>query len=84
MLWKDRVMGHPPLKENSEIAEIRLWLQSKGIHKIDDIAGWDNRGEWQRWKFPKAPAQLTPQLHALKKAIADFTQVHRDEEDTRG
>eukprot|EP00253_Pinus_taeda_P035869 PITA_35869 len=84
MLWKDRVMGHPPLKENSEIAEIRVWLWSKGIRKIEDIIGWDNRGEWQCWNFPKAPAQLATQLHTLKKAISDFTPVHRDEEDSWG
>ena len=75
-------MGHPPLTENNEISEIRIWLQSKGIWKIEDISGWDSKGDWQRWNFPKAPAHLSPQLNALKEAISDFAPVHKDEEDT--
>eukprot|EP00253_Pinus_taeda_P005985 PITA_05985 len=49
-LWKDRVMGHPPLKENSEITEIRIWLQSKGIYFApvhrdeEDSWGWGKTG----------------------------------------
>lgn len=46
LLWIDKVMGHPPLTENNEISELRIWLHTKGIRKIEDISGWDSKGNW--------------------------------------
>jgi len=47
MLWRDNIMGHPPLAEVNEISELRAWLHVKGIRKIEDISEWDSHGNWQ-------------------------------------
>lgn len=47
LLWKDRIMNHSPLSTINEIAELRAWLTSKGVRKIEDITEWDSNGNWQ-------------------------------------
>eukprot|EP00253_Pinus_taeda_P003797 PITA_03797 len=83
-LWSDSVMGHRPLAENQEITEVRVWLQSKGIKKIEDISSWDRKGNWQRWTFPRIPDPLNAQLDVLQASISDFAPVHTEEEDVWG
>eukprot|EP00253_Pinus_taeda_P002669 PITA_02669 len=83
-LWKDRIMGHPPLSEKNEIAGIRAWLRSRGIRKIEDIVEWDEDGNWKCWKLPNIPEQLIEQSNLLIVEIADFAPVHKNEEDSWG
>lgn len=84
LMWRDRIMGHPPLSAINEIADLRAWLSSKGIRKIEDIAEWDNKGNWQCWTLPNIPTHLKDQLKIFTDAITDFTPVHKDEEDSWG
>eukprot|EP00253_Pinus_taeda_P009325 PITA_09325 len=84
LLWRDRIMGHPPLSDINEITDLRVWLRSKGIRKIEDIAEWDNKGNWQSWTLPNIPAHLKNQLNYFIDEITDFTPVHKDEEDSWG
>lgn len=77
-------MGHRPLIEKMEIAEIRDWLRAKGIRKIEDLSEWDSNGNWQRWNLPRIPEQLKNQLAVLIEAIADFASVHIDDENIWG
>jgi len=77
-------MGHPPLSEINEIADLRAWLRSRGIRKIEDIVEWDDDGNWKSWNWPNIPEHLNDQLNLLIAEITDFTPVHKDEEDTWG
>eukprot|EP00253_Pinus_taeda_P018086 PITA_18086 len=83
-LWKDRIMGHPPLSEKNEIAELRVWLRSRRIRKIEDIVEWDDDGNWKCWNLPNIPEQLNEQLNLFSVEITDFAPVHKNEEDTWG
>eukprot|EP00253_Pinus_taeda_P031968 PITA_31968 len=83
-LWKDRIMGHPPLFENNEIAGIRAWLRSRGIRKIEDLVEWDEDDNWKCWNLPNIPEHLIEQLNLFIAEIADFAPVHKNEEDSWG
>eukprot|EP00253_Pinus_taeda_P028484 PITA_28484 len=84
LLWRDQIMGHPPLSTINEIVDLRAWLSSKGTRKIEDIAEWDNKGNWQCWSLPNIPAHLKDQLKIFTDAIIDFTPMHKDKEDSWG
>lgn len=77
-------MGHPPLSAITEIVDLRVWLSSRGIRKVEDIAEWDINGNWQRWRLPIIPAHLKKQLTTLTDAITDFTPMHKDEDESWG
>eukprot|EP00253_Pinus_taeda_P023772 PITA_23772 len=83
-LWRDRIMGHPPLSEINEISELRVWLRARGIRKIEDIVEWDDDGNWKSWILPIIPEHLNDQLNPFTAEIADFAPVHKNEEDTWG
>eukprot|EP00253_Pinus_taeda_P017122 PITA_17122 len=67
-----------------KIPDLRDWLRSRGIRKIEDIAEWDEEGNWKRWTLPNTPAHLKNQLNFFIDEITDFTPVHKDEEDSWG
>jgi ribonuclease HI len=77
-------MGHHPLSEINEIAELRVWLRARGIRKIEDIVEWEEDGNWKGWNLPNIPEHLQVQLNLFKAEIADFAPVHKNEEDTWG
>jgi len=37
-VWKDRIMGHDPLAENEEIAELRNCLERAGVNNIYEMS----------------------------------------------
>jgi ribonuclease HI len=83
-LWRDRIMGHHPLSEINEIADLRVWLRARGIRKIEDIVEWEEDGNWKGWNLPNIPEHLKDQLNLFTAEIADFAPVHKNEEDTWG
>eukprot|EP00253_Pinus_taeda_P020773 PITA_20773 len=67
-----------------KVPDLRVWLRSRGIRKIEDIMEWDDDDNWKSWNLPNIPEHLNDQLNLLTAEIADFTPVHKDEEDTWG
>lgn len=37
-IWKDSIMGKPPLSNHQEVQRIRRWMNSKGLCTLDSIS----------------------------------------------
>ena len=46
LLWKDRIMGKPPLDTVEGINCIREWLKLCGVLALADISSWNINGGW--------------------------------------
>ena len=61
-MWEDRINGHDPLHADDAMAEIQNWLTNKGIHRLADIASWDDKGNWINWSLPLMTERGLPNL----------------------
>jgi hypothetical protein len=70
LIWKDNIMGHPPLENSEEIKEIREWLTQRDFIKLADISSWDATGNWWAWELPEIPAHLQNQKTLLINSLS--------------
>lgn len=69
-------MGHDPLAENEEIAELGEWLERVDINNIYDLSTWDIRDEWAGWNFHGALTHLSDQRNYLEELLEEATPIN--------
>jgi len=63
----DKIMGNQPISSLPGMAPIILFLQSKGIHILDQISQWDtNTQAWKRSSLPPIPKHLKENLNNFR------------------
>ena len=77
-------MGHAPIANNTDLAEIRILLKERGIKRVFDISEWDEGGNWMAWRLNDIPECLLQQVNTLKTELKDVVPVHKFVEDSWG
>eukprot|EP00253_Pinus_taeda_P005923 PITA_05923 len=73
LLWRDRFMGHPPLTKNNEILELRFWLHTKAIWKIEDISV--HKGNEDSWGWGKTGVYTASQGYLQMQMKKDLSHL---------
>jgi hypothetical protein len=76
LVWRDNIMGHPPLKNYEEIKEICDCLTQRDFIKPTDISSWDATGNWWAWVLPEIQVHLQNQKTLLINSLTDLAPVH--------
>jgi hypothetical protein len=84
LIWKEKIMGHPPLEKFEEINKICEWLTQRDLIGLEEISSWDASGNWMAWEITEIPVYLQPEKTLLIKSLSYLALVHLRASDTWG
>ena len=76
-LWKENIMGKPPLDSNQDIKDIKRRMIREGYKKLEDISSWDLDGVWKQWAKPNLPNDLKNQWNHMNSLLAGATPIDK-------
>lgn len=67
----DKIMGEQTISNKPGSQQILSFLNSMGIHNLDQISQWDTQSQiWKGWTFPNIPIEMEASLTNLQTGIA--------------
>jgi hypothetical protein len=85
-IWKDQILGDPPLNQNGELDNIKNWMQSRNLHTLWDISRWGNDEErsWESWDLGGYPENLEAEARKLIDQLQGKSPLKYLAKDKRG
>eukprot|EP00253_Pinus_taeda_P012315 PITA_12315 len=85
-MWDDSIMGDQPMKQVSDLANIKEWLQARNLHTLWDISIWKEAPDrtWDGWNLGEVPTTLQGEASLLLDILQGKSPSKANAKDKRG